>query len=107
MTFDKDGLPIACDYLGDGTVNVSDVYPRKIVECALRRQSRSIILAHNHPGGTANPSDDDIAATSKLYMTLIVSGIKLRGHVIVSERDHFLLAPDEDGGAILSLGHVL
>ena len=106
MTFDKAGLPIACDYLGDGTVNVSDVYPRKIIECALRRRAKSVIIAHNHPGGTATPSDDDITATSKLYMTLVVSGIKLRGHVIVSERDHFLLAPDEDGGVILSLGHV-
>ena len=107
MTFDKAGLPIACDYLGEGTVNVSDVYPRKIIECAIRRRAKSVIIAHNHPGGTATPSDDDIAATSRLYMTLVVSGIRLRGHVIVSERDHFLLAPDEDGGAILSVGHVL
>ena len=41
----------------EGTINEAPVYPRIIVETALRYQAHSVILAHNHPGGSLNPSE--------------------------------------------------
>ncbi len=45
--------------IGEGTVKEAHVRPRHVVEEALRHRAASVILAHNHPGGTAKPSNAD------------------------------------------------
>ena len=52
----------------EGTINEAPVYPRLIVETALRHQASSIILAHNHPGGSLKPSNADIEEPEKYVM---------------------------------------
>ena len=49
----------------EGTINEAPVYPRMIVETALRHQANSVILTHNHPGASIKPSKDDIEETKK------------------------------------------
>jgi len=53
------------------------VYPRIIVETALRHKANSVILAHNHPGGTLNPSKADIEATKRIKAALEAISIKV------------------------------
>ena len=52
--------------VNEGTLNEVPVYPRLIVETVLRHQANSVILAHNHPGGGLNPSQEDIEVTRKI-----------------------------------------
>jgi DNA repair protein RadC len=68
----------------EGTVNQCAVYPRDIVEKALRCKAASIIVAHNHPGGSANPSEADWQITERLAGICKQLEIPLLDHVIVS-----------------------
>lgn len=67
----------------EGTINEAPVYPRLIVEAALRHKANSVILAHNHPGGSMNPSRADIEATSKIKIAMEAISIKVVDHIIV------------------------
>ncbi|GAE89976.1 RadC family protein [Acetivibrio straminisolvens] len=67
----------------EGTINEAPVYPRIIVETALRHKANSVILAHNHPGGTLNPSKADIEATNRIRTALEAISIKVIDHIIV------------------------
>lgn len=61
----------------EGTINEAPVYPRLIVEAALRHQAN--ILAHNHPGGSLQPSNADIEVTKKISAALEPISIKSNG----------------------------
>ena len=67
-----------------GTINEAPVYPRLIVENALRHQANSVILAHNHPGGSLLPSKADIDITRKIAVALEAISIKVVDHIIVA-----------------------
>ncbi len=67
-----------------GTVDKSPVYPRKIVERALKHNAVSVIVAHNHPGGSLKPSQDDVQITERLKQALETVDISLLDHVIIS-----------------------
>ncbi|MGI6225473.1 MAG: RadC family protein [Peptococcales bacterium] len=68
----------------EGTINEAPVYPRLIVETALRHQAHSVILAHNHPGGSLNPSRADIDVTHKIKTALSPIDIKVIDHILVA-----------------------
>ena len=75
---------VSIDYLGEGTVNSSSVPPRKIVEIGTRCKAKYAILAHNHPCGTAKPSNQDMSSSTFVASVLSNAGMKLFGHYIVS-----------------------
>lgn len=75
---------IATEIVGEGTVNQCAVYPRAIVEKAVRCKAASIILAHNHPGGGAAPSESDWNITDRLAKIGRLMEIPLLDHVIVT-----------------------
>ncbi len=68
----------------EGTINEAPVYPRIIVETALRHQANSVILAHNHPGGSLIPSKPDIDVTKKITNSLESISIRVMDHIIVA-----------------------
>lgn len=84
LSLDKDGRAIAIDYLLEGSVNNFALTPRRLVERALLRSASRVIIAHNHPCGTAEPSDEDIQSTRRLAEVLVSADIRLDAHVIVS-----------------------
>ena len=84
ISIDKAGKTVACDKVNEGTVNFSNVTPRKLLEVALRRGASEVIVAHNHPGGYAIASGDDISATALLNEIFASSGIKLLNHYVVA-----------------------
>lgn len=85
ILLDDSGRTIHAEHISDGTVNASDVLPRKILECAKKRKSSKIIVAHNHPKGVATPSKDDIITTNKLINMFASVGVTLRAHYIVGD----------------------
>jgi len=75
--------------LGEGTVLQASASPRKIVEQGLSLRATSLILAHNHPGGVAEPSDGDIAITDEIKKALALVEMSLQDHIILASNDYF------------------
>ena len=75
----KDGV----ERLEEGTIDRAYVYPRKVMEAALRRSSAVIVLAHNHPTGVARPSTEDRALTDALISAAEPLQIQILDHIIV------------------------
>jgi DNA repair protein RadC len=66
--------------------------PRLVVEAALRHKAARVVFAHNHPGGSARPSDDDVEVTNVLCRALGAIGIPVVDHVIVAGPKTFSFA---------------
>ncbi len=68
-----------------GTVTQTSVYPREIVKMALSVNAVSVIFAHNHPSGVAQPSRADEMLTQALKSALALVDIKVFDHFIITE----------------------
>ena len=75
--------------LPEGTVGETVIYPRQVVEIAIRSGAKSLILAHNHPSGDTTPSKNDIETTEKIRSALEPIGIALIDHIIVGDSCFF------------------
>ena len=84
MALDSDGRPMCCEHVSEGIVNASEILPKKLIHTALSLSASAVVIAHNHPFGTAEPSDDDISFTSSVAAALELSKIDLKYHVIVA-----------------------
>ena len=78
--------------VGEGSINEVNAYPRLVVETALNYNAFGVILCHNHPGGIAEPSPDDIAATQNIEAVLKHLGIRLIDHIIVAGNSVYSMA---------------
>jgi DNA repair protein RadC len=72
-----------------GVVNQAVVYPRQVLENALKKKASAIILAHNHPSGHVRPSDADIRLTKTIQETAKVLDILVHDHIIIGENRFF------------------
>jgi DNA repair protein RadC len=61
------------------------VHPREVFEPAVRNLAAGIILAHNHPSGCLEPSDEDLSLTKRLVQAGKLLGIEVLDHVIVTK----------------------
>ena len=73
--------------LQQGTVDRASVYPRQVVEAALRRGAAAIVLAHNHPNGWVEPSEADKLTTRAIVLAAETIRLRVVDHLIVSP-DH-------------------
>ena len=80
---------IHAEKISEGTLDETPVYPRNVVRVALQNNAFSVILAHNHPGGSVTPSVVDIETTKAIKRALEAINIELRDHVIVCEDNFF------------------
>lgn len=78
----KDGVK----RMSEGTVNRSVVYPRQIIEWAVKHTAAALVLAHNHPGGNHLPSDADTRFTQDLTTAAHILGIEVIDHYIITEQ---------------------
>ena len=67
-----------------GTINAAAVYPRIVVEQALKQQAAAVILAHNHPSGIAEASAADKDITQRLKQALALIEVRVLDHIIVA-----------------------
>jgi DNA repair protein RadC len=70
--------------LEEGTVDRAAVYPRRVIEAALRRGAAALVCAHNHPNGDVRPSEHDKVLTRALVLAANTVQLKLLDHLIVS-----------------------
>ena len=82
-------LNAQCKVLGrrkisEGSLSEVSAYPRMVMETALNYNAHSVLLCHNHPGGTCAPSPEDINSTIQLQQLLNGVGILVLDHIIVA-----------------------
>lgn len=73
--------------ISQGTINMTAVYPREVIKAALEYNSKSLILAHNHPAGSAEPSTQDIEMTEILAKALAYVEIDVLDHLIIGDHE--------------------
>ena len=67
-----------------GILNSCVIHAREVFRTAIERNSNSLIIAHNHPSGSLDPSNEDMEVTKRLRDAGEIIGIKLLDHVIVT-----------------------
>ncbi len=72
-----------------GTLDSVLAHPREVFAEALMDRAASVIVAHNHPSGSSQPSQNDIALTQQLAAAGQLLGVMLRDHLILTKTDYF------------------
>ncbi|TYK56383.1 RadC family protein [Pseudomonas synxantha] len=78
--------------LFQGTIDTAIVYPRQVVKRALAHNAAAVILCHNHPSGSAEPSASDRRLTKMLQKALEVVDVRVLDHIIVGDGDPLSMA---------------
>lgn len=82
---DNSNRIIACREIASGDMNHVDINPRDIIETVLLDNASRVIIAHNHPGGIAEPSVNDIDLTLNVRNILASVHVELSDHIIIGE----------------------
>ena len=83
---------LAFEKLFTGSINSASVYPRQVVKRALCHNAAAVILCHNHPSGSTQPSQADRQLTYRLREALALIEVQVLDHVIVGEGDPLSMA---------------
>ena len=78
---------IDSEVLSEGTVTVNTVYPREVVQAALKKNAVALVIAHNHPSGNLHPSPQDEQLTRTLHLVCSFMHINLLDHLIIGAGD--------------------
>ncbi len=73
------------EVVAEGTLTVNTIYPRELVARAIDKHAAALIIAHNHPSGSLQPSPQDIALTRNLYLICSFLQINLLDHLIIGD----------------------
>ena len=87
--FNTKNEPVNISVVSVGTLNSSLVHPREVMKIAILSNSNSIMIAHNHPSGSLEPSTEDKNITDRLIKVCEILGIKLLDHIIIGTKDNY------------------
>ena len=87
LTLDGANRLIAKRVISIGTLTSSLAHPREVFADAITDRAASIIVAHNHPSGSLNPSTADLDVTERLREAGELIGIALVDHIILTKSD--------------------
>lgn len=82
--FDKNKRLISTQKIAEGTVNTSEIIPRRAMEAATKAKAKYAVMAHNHPGGTCEASTSDVHATAIVLKALESIGVELLEHYVTA-----------------------
>lgn len=87
LYLDNQHRVIAYEELFQGTINSAHIHPRPIVQKVLQYNAAALILAHNHPSGISDASEQDIAVTERLQNALNLIDVRLLDHVVIGDNE--------------------
>ena len=96
MLLDSKGHLLKVEQISEGSVNSSVVHPREVFAPAIIHHASAIIVAHNHPSGEPDPSEQDRWLTKKLTETGEVMGIVMRDHIVVGDGYYYIFKEHGD-----------
>lgn len=76
------------DHVADGSLDEAAIHPREVIRRALDLGAASLILVHNHPSGSPEPSRADIQITQRIAEAGRLLGIEVHDHVIIGREGH-------------------
>ncbi len=79
---------LAIEKMFSGSISVSAIYPRELVKRILALKSSAIVLTHNHPSGSVEPSAEDKAITVRMVIALASIDVALHDHIIIGDGFH-------------------
>lgn len=82
---DSRNQEIKREIISVGSLNASLVHPREVFEPAVKNLAAQVILAHNHPSGDTDPSEEDLEMTKRLVEAGKILGIEVVDHIIVTK----------------------
>jgi DNA repair protein RadC len=85
LFLDSQNRMLALEELFRGTLSQTSVYPREVVLRALHHQSAAVVLSHNHPSGSVQPSRADEHLTQTLKASLALVDVRVLDHIIVGQ----------------------
>ena len=88
----KTGLALRCLRLNSFVDRYPSHYPREVALRALHHHAAAVVLAHNHPSGTVQPSAADIALTHNLRTALGLLDVRVLDHIIVAPGEALSMA---------------
>jgi DNA repair protein RadC len=97
MFLDSQNRVRGIEDLFEGTLNASAIYPREIIQGAVKHNAAALIFVHNHPAGNPQPSDNDKQITQDLVFAGNIMQIRVLDHIIIGENRYFSFA---DAGLI-------
>ncbi len=107
MFVDSQNHVVGIQDLFEGTLNASAVYPREIVQSAIKHNAAALIFVHNHPAGNPQPSDNDRQITQDLVFAGNILQVKVLDHIVIGDNSYFSFADagliEEYHGDFLSL----
>ena len=83
IALDKNGRLIDTIHLQSGDEDSASFYLRNVMVQIVRSGAKAVVIVHNHPNGTANPSDQDIECTQALLDIIGSIGVLLLDHVVM------------------------
>jgi len=86
---DSRNQEIKREIISIGSLNANLAHPREVFEPAVKNLAAQIILAHNHPSGNPDPSEDDLKINKRLTEAGKILGIEVLDHIIVT-KDRYL-----------------
>lgn len=87
ICLDQNGRVLHPALLHKGTIDEVKLYPREVVETAIRYHAHAVLLAHNHPSGRAEPSMEDYQTTRRVIDALGVISVRVVDHLIFAGED--------------------
>ena len=78
-------------HVGDGSIDEAAIHPREVIRKALDLGASALILVHNHPSGSPQPSRADVQVTQRIAEAGRLLGVTVHDHVIVGREGHFSL----------------
>ncbi len=76
------------EHVCDGSIDEAAIHPREVIRRALDLGAVALILVHNHPSGTPQPSKADIYITNRIAEAGRLLGIAVHDHVIIGREGH-------------------
>lgn len=92
LCFDGTGRIKSCFTFDNGDTSGVSGDLKEMIACALRCNSRTVIISHNHPDAVSSPSKDDVESTERVIKTFNENSIKVADHFIVGADGYLSMA---------------
>ena len=87
LLLDAQGRVLYNGLLSEGSLDEVPLYMRQLLQLCIAYQAEEIYLAHNHPSGVAEPSENDLLMTDRLLSALSDINVHLRDHLVFTDRE--------------------
>ena len=89
MVLNSHGYILFNDIISEGSMNIVPVYIKEIIRLCIEYDTDTVLIAHNHPGGSPIPSSNDIKSTREIQLALEGIYVSLFDHIIIADDDYF------------------